>query len=354
MSTVSTVAPARSSAYFTVPSAAASRRGQPPRAAAAPRGGPRPRPRASRPGCARAARRERRRRGTASAARPTARVRLPRSAASWSNERAVKLISTLMVSCRRRLRSSAREAAMAWWRGRRIAMAAVVLSAACAAPRAIAPLAAAAPRGRFDHHELHRRPLRLAGARPRRARRRLRGRLLRAAGEAHRRPRPRSSRCPRIRESAAAVLSALEAAPPAGDELAALRHQYLTRQLQSLISPRGHAVRREDDLRRGVAGAVRRGVAAPGRGPLPAHPRRARPAAARARPADRPLHRVPRRASSSRRTSWTPSSPPPSTSAAAARIPHVDLPAGRDLHRRVRDRQVLERLQLVPGRLPAA
>jgi hypothetical protein len=41
---------------------------------------------------------------------------------------------------------------------------------------------------------------------------------------------------PRIRESATAVLAALRAAPPAGDELATLRHQYLTRQLQALIA----------------------------------------------------------------------------------------------------------------------
>jgi hypothetical protein len=41
---------------------------------------------------------------------------------------------------------------------------------------------------------------------------------------------------PGIRESAASVLSALEAAPPSGDELAVLRHQYLTRQLQALVS----------------------------------------------------------------------------------------------------------------------
>jgi hypothetical protein len=41
---------------------------------------------------------------------------------------------------------------------------------------------------------------------------------------------------PRIRESATAVLSALRAAPPSGDELSILRHQYLTRQLQALIA----------------------------------------------------------------------------------------------------------------------
>ena len=39
-----------------------------------------------------------------------------------------------------------------------------------------------------------------------------------------------------IRESALSLLSALKAAPPSGDELATLRHQYLTRQLQALVS----------------------------------------------------------------------------------------------------------------------
>jgi hypothetical protein len=41
---------------------------------------------------------------------------------------------------------------------------------------------------------------------------------------------------PRIRESAAALLKDLEAARPAGDELDVLRHQYLTRQTQALVS----------------------------------------------------------------------------------------------------------------------
>ena len=41
---------------------------------------------------------------------------------------------------------------------------------------------------------------------------------------------------PQIRESAVSLLSALKAAPPSGDELATLRHQYLLRQVQSLIS----------------------------------------------------------------------------------------------------------------------
>ena len=41
---------------------------------------------------------------------------------------------------------------------------------------------------------------------------------------------------PRIRESAVSLLSALKAAPAPGDELATLRHQYLTRQLQALVS----------------------------------------------------------------------------------------------------------------------
>lgn len=41
---------------------------------------------------------------------------------------------------------------------------------------------------------------------------------------------------PRIRESAVSLLSALTAAKPSGDELATLRHQYLTRQLQALVS----------------------------------------------------------------------------------------------------------------------
>lgn len=41
---------------------------------------------------------------------------------------------------------------------------------------------------------------------------------------------------PLIRESAVALLSALKAAPPSGDELATLRHQYLAQQLQALVS----------------------------------------------------------------------------------------------------------------------
>ena len=41
---------------------------------------------------------------------------------------------------------------------------------------------------------------------------------------------------PAIRESASALLASLEAAPPSGDELAVLRHQYLARQVRSLVS----------------------------------------------------------------------------------------------------------------------
>jgi hypothetical protein len=41
---------------------------------------------------------------------------------------------------------------------------------------------------------------------------------------------------PRIRESAVDLLAALKAAPPDGAELHVLRHQYLTRQLQALVS----------------------------------------------------------------------------------------------------------------------
>ena len=58
------------------------------------------------------------------------------------------------------------------------------------------------------------------------------------------------------------------------------------------------------------------------------------------------------RASSSRRTGWTPRSRPPSRAAAAARSQHISAAARRELHRRVRHRQELERLQLVSGQLP--
>ena len=123
---------------------------------------------------------------------------------------------------------------MAWWRGKRVAMAAVALSAACAV-HGDPPPPVAAPAGdstimntiadRYvalvlalgvhdsDYVDAYYGP-------PEK----------RAEAEARKLP------LPRIRESAISLQSSLEAAPPSGDELATLRHQYLTRQIQALVS----------------------------------------------------------------------------------------------------------------------
>jgi hypothetical protein len=123
---------------------------------------------------------------------------------------------------------------MAWWRGKGVAVAAMAFCAACAV-HDDPPLPAAAPEGapttmdsiadRYvslvlafgvhdsDYVDAYYGP-------PEK----------RAEAQAAKLP------LPRIRESAVALRSALQAAPPPVEELAALRHQYLTRQLQSLIS----------------------------------------------------------------------------------------------------------------------
>ena len=144
-----------------------------------------------------------------------------------------------------------------------------------------------------------------------------------------------------------------QAAPPPADELERAAPPVPPPAARRRCQPRGHAVRREDDLRRGVAGAVRRGDAAararrtsrpsstswtgccPGHGPLidrydGLHAARFVDPEGQA---GRRLHRRHRRV------------PPP-------HAPPRRPARGRDLHRRVRDRQVLERLQLVPGQLP--
>ena len=147
-------------------------------------------------------------------------------------------------------------------------------------------------------------------------------------GEAHRGPGGEAAAARGSASPRPPLLSALEAAPAgrrrAGHPAPPVPHAAAP----GPGRPGGHVVGREDDLRRGVAGAVRRRGAAPGRGPLPADPRRARRAAARAGPARRPLHRLPRWLRHPDGRSWTPSSPRPSPSAAGARFPTSTCPPG--------------------------
>ena len=123
---------------------------------------------------------------------------------------------------------------MAGWRGRRMAMVAVALSAACSV-HSDSPPPAAAPGGASTiMNSIADRYVDLVLALG-----------VHDAdyvdayyGPPERRTRAQAAKLPlpRIRESATAVMSALKAAPPAGDEMATLRHQYLTRQLQALIA----------------------------------------------------------------------------------------------------------------------
>ena len=132
--------------------------------------------------------------------------------------------------------------------------------------------------------------------------------------------------------------------------LEALRHRYLTRQLEALRARVAMLGGHEADVRRGVEGALRRRGAAPRRARSSSAcwrssngccPGRARCSTATTRFRD--AYVIPRDGS-------TPRSRRPSTAAAAQTLAHVSC-RRRELHRRVRHRQELERLQLVSGQL---
>ena len=133
-------------------------------------------------------------------------------------------------------------------------------------------------------------------------------------------------------------------------ELVALRRQYLARQLNALRARVGDAAGPQVPLRRGIARALRRGGAAQRRGDVPGGDRRRWRRASAAAASWRRATRRSARRSSSRPTSSTPCSRRRLPSAADAPRP-PRAAARRALHRRLREGQAVERLQLVPGQL---
>ena len=128
--------------------------------------------------------------------------------------------------------------------------------------------------------------------------------------------------------------------------------QYLERQLSALARARPHAQGRASVVRRGVEGALRRrradlpGVALPG-DPRPRSSKRFPGSGSAGRALRRVAARVRHPARQARRGLPDRHRGVPRTDAAARHA------AGRRaVHRRVRHEQVVERLQLVPGRLP--
>ena len=136
------------------------------------------------------------------------------------------------------------------------------------------------------------------------------------------------------------------------DELVVLRRDYLKRQLEALRTRVRMLAGREADLRRGVAGALRRGRAGASGVVLRGDAEGARSAAAGRRAAGRSLRRVPAEVHHPVRSARRASSIARSPNAGRARCRTSQLPAERELHGRVRHEQAVERLQLVSGQLP--
>ena len=184
--------------------------------------------------------------------------------------------------------------------------------------------------------------------------RRLRGRVLRSTRMEGRGGAPEDAARARSRTDAERLIAQIPALTAADrrDELIVLRRDYLRRQLEALRARVAHARGREADLRRGIAGALRR-VA-------PAHPESYFAAA---------LEEIDRRFRASSQGTLVDRYdafrrqfviPPDRLDARVRsrdrRVPAPDAPArpaarDRELHGRVRQEQAVERLQLVSGQL---